>query len=160
MFSTLILAALAALVLYLGYFWLIRRVVVGPGQVLVLLKKDGSRTLPNHQIVVPRAPDRATDSAGYATWEKTYGDCNGIMEQVYPEGTYFKFSPFDYEREIVDVSRGAIVPPDKVGIVVKKFGASLDPGQVMADPARDQRGPLPMILRPGRYNEYANPYAY
>src|SRR5205814_1298511 len=33
-------------------------------------------------------------------------------------------------------------------------------GQILADPARDERGPLPMILRPGRYNEYANPYAY
>src|SRR5207248_7353770 len=33
-------------------------------------------------------------------------------------------------------------------------------GQVLADPARDQRGPLPTVLRPGRYNEYANPYAY
>ena len=32
--------------------------------------------------------------------------------------------------------------------------------QILADPDRDQRGPLPIILRPGRYNEYANPYAY
>src|SRR5689334_11281257 len=149
-FQTAILAALAAVVIYVGYFWIVRRVVVGPGQVLVLLKKNGGHTLPGNQIVIPRAPEEK-DAAAYAQWEKTYGDCNGLLEQVYPEGTYFRFSPFDYEREIVDVSRGAVVPPDKVGIVVKKFGKDLDPGQVMADPSRDQRGPLPMILRPGRY---------
>src|SRR5438477_291366 len=34
------------------------------------------------------------------------------------------------------------------------------PGEVLADPARDERGPLPIILQPGRYNAYANPYAY
>jgi len=74
--------------------------------------------------------------------------------------TYFKFSPFDYEREVVDVAETASVPNDKVGIVIKKFGQKLDDGQILADPARDQRGPLPIILRPGRYNEYANKFAY
>src|SRR5436190_21905109 len=82
------------------------------------------------------------------------------MEEVYPAGTYFKFSPFDYEREVYDVSQSAAVPNDKVGVVIKKFGQKLDEGQVLADPSRDQRGPLPIILRPGRYNEYANKFAY
>ncbi len=36
--------------------------------------------------------------AQYDAWEREYGDCNGILEQVYPEGTYFNFSPFDYDR--------------------------------------------------------------
>ncbi len=153
-------AALALVFIYGGYFWLIRRVVVGPNEVLVLLKKDGSRSLMGDQIVIPRAPDPAKDRAAYDNWKKSYGDCNGIVEEVYPAGTYFKFSPFDYERFVIDMTKTAIVPNEKVGIVIKKFGQKLDDGQILADPARDQRGPLPIILRPGRYNEYANPYAY
>ena len=151
---------LAAGILYAGYFWLIRRVVVGPNEVLVLMRKDASRSLPDDQIIIPRTPDAQKEPAAYDKWEKTYGDCNGIIEEVYPAGTYFKFSPFDYERFVIDVTKTASVPNDKVGVVIKKFGQKLDPGQILADPARDQRGPLPLILRPGRYNEYANPYAY
>ena len=152
---TLMLAVLAALFIYGGYFWLVRRVAVGPGQVLVLMKKDGSRSLPGDQVIVP-APD-PKDLIKYAQWQKTYGDCNGILEQVYPEGVYFGFSPFDYERE---VKPAQVIGSGKVGIVVKKFGEKLDEGQILADVDRDQRGPLPLVLRPGRYNEYSNPYAY
>jgi len=148
---------LAAIVVYGGYFWSMRRVKVGPGKVLILMKKDGSNSLPGGQIVIPRAPDPKTNAEGYKQWQKQYGDVNGIMEEVYPEGVYFGFSPFDYEREVVEA---AIVPNGKVGVVVKKFGTDLDPGQVLADPARDQRGPLPTVLQPARYNEYSNPYAY
>jgi regulator of protease activity HflC (stomatin/prohibitin superfamily) len=150
------------------YFWEVRRVVVDPNHVMVLLRKNGSRTLPGDNIIIPRPPD-ATDP-DYQTklkaWEDKYGDCNGILEQVLPEGTYFSYSPFDYEREVISIEQSAIVPAGKVGIVIKKFGQPLDVDhdgrvtQILADPARDQRGPLPMLLRPGRYNEYANPYAY
>jgi len=38
--------ALILTLLYGGGFWFIRRVVVAPNEVLVLLKKDGSRSLP------------------------------------------------------------------------------------------------------------------
>lgn len=153
---TAIAAVLVAAFLYGGYFWFIRRIVVPPGNVLVLLKKNGSRSLQGDQVIVPKAPD-AKDQAAYAEWEKVYGDCNGILEQVYPEGTYFGFSPFDYERGIY---KAVVIDSRKVGIVVKKFGQKLDDGQVLADPARDQCGPLPVVLRPARYNEYSNPYAY
>jgi regulator of protease activity HflC (stomatin/prohibitin superfamily) len=148
---------------YGAYFWLVRRVVVGPGEVLVLLKKDGSRSLPGDQVIVPRPPDAQKDPAAYQKWEDEYGDCNGILEQVYTEGTYFSFSPLDYEREIISadqVMATAIVPNGKVGIVVRKFGSPLPPGQALADPTQDQRGPLPIVLQPGRYNDYANPYAF
>jgi regulator of protease activity HflC (stomatin/prohibitin superfamily) len=159
-FQTVVVLALALIVVYGGYVWLIKRVVVGPSEVLVLLKKNGARSLPGDEVIVPRAPDQAKDPAAYQRWAEKYADCNGILEEVYPAGTYFKFSPFDYERTIVEVSQSAAVPNEKVGIVIKKFGQKLDEGQVLADPARDQRGPLPIILRPGRYNEYANPDAY
>jgi hypothetical protein len=92
-----IVAVLVALgVIYLAYFWCIKRVVVGPDEVLVLMKKNGSRSLPGDQIVVPRPPDREKDPTAYDAWEKQYGDCNGILEQVYLPGTYFGFGPFDY----------------------------------------------------------------
>jgi regulator of protease activity HflC (stomatin/prohibitin superfamily) len=148
---------IAAAIVYGGYFWFVRRVVVNAGQVLVLVKKDGSRSLSSDQVIIPRAPDPKTDPNGSKAWHDKYDDVNGILEQVWPEGTYFGFSPFDYERQVV---RAAIVPNGKVGVVVKKFGSKLDPGQVLADPARDQRGPLPVILQPARYNEYSNPHAY
>jgi regulator of protease activity HflC (stomatin/prohibitin superfamily) len=159
------------LVLAIGYglfVWEVYRVVVNPNQVLVLLKKNGSKSLPDDNVIIPRPPDPNDPdyATKFKTWNDQYGDCNGILEQVYPEGTYFSFSPFDYEREVISIDQTAIVPAGKVGIVIKKFGQKLDADkdgrvtQILADPARDQRGPLPIILRPGRYNEYANPYAY
>ncbi len=146
----------AAAVIYGGYFWMIRRIVVGPGQVLVLLKKDGSRSLPGNQIIVPKPPDAVADPEGYQRWEKEYGDCNGILEQVYLPGTYFSFSPFDYEREVNDTVE---VPTGKVGIVVRKFGKNA-PSGILADETKDERGPLPIVLSPGQWPAYANPHAY
>ena len=143
---------------YLVYFWFFVRVVVGPGEVLVLIKKDGSKSLPGDQIVIPRAPDKTKDPNGYAAWEKQYGDCNGILEQVYLPGTYFSFSPFDYERDVTPMVQ---VEPGKLGVVIRKFGEPLPPGQVLADASKNQRGPLPGVLSPGaRHPEYSNPYAY
>jgi regulator of protease activity HflC (stomatin/prohibitin superfamily) len=150
-------AVLALGIIYLGYFWFVRRVVVEPGKVLVVIKKFGTASLPDDQVVIPRAPDARENAAGLAEWEKQYRSINGIMEQVYLPGTYFKFSPFDYDREIVRIVE---VPPGKVGIVFKKFGSPLSPRQVLADAAKNQRGPLPMVLQPGKYEEYSNPYAY
>ncbi len=152
---------LAIGIVYAGYYWFVRRIVVGPGEVLVLLKKDGSQSLPGNQIVIPRAPDAKTDPTGYAAWERQYGHCNGILEEVQPEGVYFKYSPFDYERDVITLEKAnAVVPNGKVGIVVKLFGEALDSGQVLADPRRKQRGPLPDILPPGTHRQYANPNAY
>jgi regulator of protease activity HflC (stomatin/prohibitin superfamily) len=148
--------AIAIIVLYGGYFWMLRRIVVGPGEVLVLLKKDGTRSLPGNQIIVPRPPDQRADPAGYEQWQKDYGDCNGILEQIVPPGTYFSFSPFDYEREVLPT---VLVPTGKVGIVVRKFGKNV-PSGVLADPTRDERGPLSIILEPGEWRDYANPHAY
>jgi regulator of protease activity HflC (stomatin/prohibitin superfamily) len=61
---------------------------------------------------------------------------------------------------VIDIKKTADVPIGKVGAVVKKFGQKLPPGQVLADEAQDQRGPLPITLEPGRHYKYANPYAY
>jgi regulator of protease activity HflC (stomatin/prohibitin superfamily) len=153
--------AVAGVVVYGLYFWEVRRVVVPADHVLVLMKKNGSKSLPEGQLIIPRAPDQAKDPARYAAWEKEFGDCNGICEQVAIEGTYFGYSPFDYERWVLPVSKtNALVPNKKVGVVIKRFGRKLPVGQVLADASKDERGPLPQLLYPGRYNDYANPYAY
>lgn len=147
---------------YAFYFWEVRRVVVAPDEVLVLMKKNGHKSLPGDQTIVPAPPDQQADPSGYEKWQQDYGDCNGILEQVYRPGTYFGFSPFDYERFIIKMEETkAIVPGDHVGYVIRKFGAPLDSAHVMADDAHGpQRGPLARVLGPGSYYEYANPYAY
>jgi regulator of protease activity HflC (stomatin/prohibitin superfamily) len=152
---------LAAGIVYGAYFWLVRRVVVGPGQVLVLMKKNGSKSLPGDQIIIPRAPDPAKEPEAHRKWLADYGDVNGILEEVQPEGTYFKYSPFDYERDVISMQAvNAIVPNGKVGIVIRKFGETLPAGQVLADENKNQRGPLPGILPPGTHRQFSNPYAY
>ena len=149
----LLTLALGLAVIYGGYFWLIRRVVVPAGKVLVLLKKDGTlaRRRSDHHL---RPPDAKTDPAGYKQWEDKDSDVNGILEQVYSEGTYFGFSPFDYERTVISpevVDATAIVPTHgKVGIIVKKFGDKLATvRRCWPILSRGQRGPLPNVFQPG-----------
>src|SRR5688500_12921369 len=67
-FATIVVVTLALLVIYGGYVWFIKRVVVGPNEVLVLLKKHGSRSLPGDEVIVPRAPDAQKNAAAYARW--------------------------------------------------------------------------------------------
>lgn len=148
---------LVAAVMYGAYFWFVRRVVVNPGEVMVLLKKDGHHSLASDQIVIPRPPDQNADPEGYKKWREDWSDTNGVLEQVYLPGTYFAFSPFDYEREVV---KSAEVPSGKVGVVFKRFGKPLPQGHILADPTNNERGPLPVVLQPGQYPQYANPYAY
>src|SRR3954454_927325 len=69
---------LAFAVAYGVYFWEIRRVVVPADNVLILLKKDGSRSLPDGQVIIPTPPDKAKEPAKYDQWEKEFGDVNGI----------------------------------------------------------------------------------
>src|SRR5438067_6802014 len=59
--QTLVTLILALAVVYGGYFWFIRRVVVAPSEVLILLKKDGHRSLPGEEVIVPRMPNAQTD---------------------------------------------------------------------------------------------------
>ena len=151
-FKQLAVVALGLLVIYGGYFWLVRRYVVESDEVLVLLRKNGDRTIPGDQVIIPA---KANFPGGPEAWEEAYDDANGILEEVLLTGTYFAFSPFDYERETHKIIE---VEPGKVGVVIRKFGAPLPPGQVLAGPG--QRGPLPGFRQPGKYPEFSNPYAY
>ena len=89
----LILFGIALLVIYAGYFWLVRRIVVGPGEVLVLLKKDGSRSLPADQIIIPRAPDRVKDAEAFARWDKAYGDLQRHLRAGLPARHLLRLQP-------------------------------------------------------------------
>src|SRR5215207_6748850 len=64
----LVALVLIAALVYGGYFWFVRRIVVGPGEVLVLLRKDASKSLPGSKIIVPRPPP--ADSPKRTDWEK------------------------------------------------------------------------------------------
>src|SRR5438874_2700972 len=68
----IIAMALALVIGYLLYIWEVKRVVVDQGNVLVLLKKNGSRSLKGDQIIVPREPKAGTSE--HDAWEKEYGD--------------------------------------------------------------------------------------
>src|SRR5213082_3515560 len=46
---------------YLCYFWMIRRVHVPSGHVLVLVKKDGTKSLDGDQVIIPGPPDQTQD---------------------------------------------------------------------------------------------------
>jgi regulator of protease activity HflC (stomatin/prohibitin superfamily) len=153
---TVVGLALLLGVAYLVYLWFFVRIVVGPDEVLVLIRKDGSRSLPGREYVIPSPPD-TSDTAAYAAWEKQYGDCNGILEEPLKPGTYFGYSPLDYEREIVKVR---VIQAPQIGLVIRKFGEPLRPGQILADLDRPQAGPLPVVLPPGSYPQYSNPYAF
>ena len=151
--ALLVKVVIALAIIYGAYFWFVRRVVVDPDKVLVLMKKDGDRSLPGDGIVIP---DPKNYPGGESVWAEKYGDANGIQEGVYLTGTYF-FSPFDYERTVEPIAE---IHPGKVGVVVRLFGDPLPPGQVLADPVKVQRGPLPGVLQPGKYPQYSNPHAY
>src|SRR5438046_2323676 len=53
---------------YLAYFWMIRRVHVPSGHVLVLVKKDGTKSLEADQIIIPGPPDPTQEPKAYAAW--------------------------------------------------------------------------------------------
>src|SRR5688500_16079252 len=55
--ATLVRLAVAAAIVYGAYFWLVRRQVVDADEVLVLLRKDGDRSLPGDQVVIPNPTD-------------------------------------------------------------------------------------------------------
>lgn len=151
--QNLVAIVLVLLVGFGVYMWFFVRVVVGPGEVLVLMKKDGGRSVAGDQIIIPREPKPGTSE--HEQWSREYAGANGVLEQVQLPGTYFGYSPFDYERFVV---KTVDVPLSKVGLVIRKFGEPLKPGQALA--GRGQRGPLAELLMPGRYPEYSNPYAY
>lgn len=123
-------------VFYVGVWrWMICRVYVEPGEILVLTNKLGDEN-PN--------PDRD---------RVVKEGIKGVQAEVYGEGRHF-FSPLQYS---VDTSSSVIeIKADEVGIVKSMTGDQLKAGDFLAE--EGQKGIQRRPLTPGRYR--LNPFAY
>ncbi len=154
------LALLAVLLLVPGllfvgvcYWWFVQRVEVGPGELLVLVRKVGDPIPAPFSDQVLLYPAMLTDLGLPAEDQKVPTGYKGIVYEPLPEGRYF-FDPFFWERKIVPAIH---VDQGEVGIPIRKYGKPLPPGKIVAT-ERHERGPLADVLRPGRHN--INPFAY
>lgn len=166
----LIVFGLVVVLLGTGYWWFIQRVEVPAGEVLILLRKVGDSlpmdvnyAKPAKGTVTSTAPSSETMAAEqvvlFPDLLKKLGEpanstrYKGIMFEPLPEGRYF-FDPFFWDRVRVPA---VVIKQDEIGILVRKFGRNLPPGQIVAT-VEDERGPVSEVLKPGRYN--INPFAY
>lgn len=148
----------ALLVLAFCYWWYIQRVEVGPGEILLLVRKVGEPLpaqaesapdlgAPGQQVVLYPALLTQLGEAPTSTRFK------GIIYQPLPEGRYF-YDPFFWERI---VQPAIVISDDELGLLVRKYGRPLPAGKIVATEA-NERGPVADVLKPGRYN--INPFAY
>ncbi len=155
----LLLVPVALVLLGVCYWWFVQRVEVGPGEVLVLVRRVGA-ALPAHatagkelsaavreQVVLSPALLR---ELGEPENSNRY---QGIKYEVQSEGRHF-YDPFLWQRRI---ARAIVINQNEVGIQIRKYGKPLPPGKVVAT-TDDERGPLAEVLMPARYN--INPFAY
>lgn len=133
-----------------AYIWFVQRVEVGPDQLLVLVSKMGDE-LPSgadQQVVLYPALltklGKPADSVPY----------KGVVYKPMPPGRYF-YDPFIWDREIIPVTQ---VKQDEVGVLIRKYGDPLEPGETVSPADSGKRGPVAGVLKPGRYN--INTYAY
>lgn len=117
-------------------------VMVPQGRFIVLMKKTGT-SLPNEQLLAT-GPDFQTADP----------DAMGIQVDVLKEG-YHMLNPYTWWRS--DPIPALVIPEMSVGVVTRKYGEPLSPGQVLAE-TETQKGVLRKLLLPGRY--YANTFAY
>ncbi|MGN6371286.1 MAG: SPFH domain-containing protein [Phycisphaerae bacterium] len=78
----------------------------------------------------------------------------GVQLEVLKEGYHF-YNPYSYTW--TNPIAATVIPEMQVGILTRKFGKPLAPGQVLAE-TNDQKGILADTLSPGRH--YLNTYAY
>jgi regulator of protease activity HflC (stomatin/prohibitin superfamily) len=118
-----------AVFLYVGVWqWLICRVYVGPGEVLVVQAKLGSENPdPDKNRVVPRG-------------------MKGVWKEVFGEGRHF-FNPIEVDAGAR--SRTTTILPDQVGLVESMSGESLKAGDFLA--GEGQKGILQRVLTPGSW---------
>jgi len=112
------------------------RIDVPPEHVAVLIKRTGE-DLPNAQVI--------------ATSENQ----KGVQLETLTEGRYF-YNPYHWDWKIVPMQ---VVPQGQVGVVVRLFGEDTPIGRILAE-RDDVKGIVPTELKPGRYPEYSNPFAY
>ena len=104
-----------------------------PGKVLVLLKKDGiARRCPAIRSSSRVRPIRKPTPPATTQWEKRIRRLQRHPRAGLSRRHVLRLQPV--RLRALTSSMPSIVPNDKVGIVIKKFGEKLDDGQVLADP--------------------------
>jgi hypothetical protein len=121
----------------------------------VLVNKTG-RPMPSEfgdQVVLyPALVDKLAAELGEdAAWVREH--YKGIRYDIVTEGRHW-YSPIWFERNVIDAT---VVPPGKMGVLVRRYGRPLRDGKTVAT-APDERGPVEQVLRPGRHN--VNTFAY
>src|SRR5262245_49359797 len=119
-------------VLFLGGFVLSGLIIVENRKMAVLIRKTGEDLKSGDVLAV----------AGQ----------KGIQLDPLPEGWYWR-NPYTWDHVAVDQVE---IPPGKIGIQVRTFGADLPEGAVIAETG--QHGIIGDVLGPGRY--MINPHAY
>lgn len=141
-----VVAVVALAAVGFGYWWFVQRIEVGADELCVLVRKIGT-DLPDaaegQVILSPGLLTLLGDDPKHPAHEY-----KGVLLEPLPPGRYFR-DPFFWDRVIVPVT---VINQDEVGILVRRFGAPLPPGQVVADEVKEQRGPVRGVLKPGRYN--------
>ncbi|MCU0723760.1 MAG: hypothetical protein MUC63_09135, partial [Planctomycetes bacterium] len=136
MIGTALAVVLALALLYGGVWkWILCRVYVPPGGMLVLSAKFGdANPSPDEMRVVPDG-------------------VRGIREHVLGEGRHF-YNPFTYDR--ITEHKVVEIPPGFIGLVESKSGKSLPPGEFLAE--KGYKGVMRKVLTPGRWR--LNPVAF
>lgn len=134
-FGAIALALVLAIIVGFCWFWWGWRVQLQGGQFAVLLQKDG-KDLTNEMLLAPSP------------------EYKGIqLQNILTEGRYF-LCPYFNEWYVMDAT---VIPENKVGVLVRKFGKPLPPEQIVAL-QDDQKGIVVEPLLPGRH--YINTFAY
>ena len=128
------LGALAAVVALGAWVWFGWRIEPGNGEIAVLMKKTGKNLPPD--AILALGPEY-----------------KGIQQDVLPEGRFFR-NPWTWDWSYV---KALDIPAGKFGVLVRKFGKSLPPGQIIA-PDDETKGIVRDVLGTGRHR--INPYAY
>jgi regulator of protease activity HflC (stomatin/prohibitin superfamily) len=126
----------AFLFFYVGFWkWMVCRVYVDPGEILVITNKFGEEN---------QNPDR----------DRVVADnVKGVSKEVRGEGRHF-YNPLQYH---VDVNSTVVeIKPNEVGIVKSMTGDQLRAGEFLAE--EGQKGIQRRVLTPGKYR--LNPFAY
>lgn len=124
---------IAAVILIPAVIWLGFRIEVPTGQMAVLVKKTGENPPPEGTIIA--GPNQ-----------------KGMQLEVLSEGRYF-YNPFSWDWAYFPIKD---IPPGKLGVVFRRYGKDLPPGEILAK--EGTKGILPEVLTPQKIR--LNPFAY
>ncbi|HWL51416.1 MAG TPA: SPFH domain-containing protein [Chthoniobacteraceae bacterium] len=126
------IALLALAAAWLGWQWFFCRFYVPPGQLAIVIAKNGDPLPPGE--ILAREGQR------------------GVQERVLAEGRHF-LNPVAYEYKLYPATH---IPAGKVGVVTSKVGKELPPGEFIAKAG--EKGIWGSVLGPGKYR--LNPVGY